>query len=59
MRVCNRCGTEIKLTTNMPNIPRITYFSGNAEASEETVYLCPACRTGFVEWFKSYSLEED
>ena len=58
-KTCNRCGAEIKLTDAMPMTPRIAYFSGNAGAFEETVYMCPACRTGFVEWFRSYSLEED
>ena len=56
---CDRCGTEIKLTDGMLRTPCITYFSGNAGASEEIVYLCSICRKGFVDWFKSYSLEED
>ena len=58
-KCCNRCGTEIKLTEVMPRIPHITYFSGNAGASEDIFYLCPTCRKGFVEWFKSHSLKED
>ena len=56
---CNRCGTEIKLTDVIVRTPRITYFSGNAGASEDTFYLCPTCRRGFTKWFKSHSLEED
>jgi DNA-directed RNA polymerase subunit RPC12/RpoP len=52
-KTCGRCGTEIKLTEDMPWTPRITYFSGNTGASEEIVYLCPICRKGFIDWFKS------
>ncbi len=56
---CDRCGTEINLTVDMPRTPHIIYFSGNNGASGEVVYLCSACRKGFVDWFISYSLEED
>ena len=56
---CNRCGAEIRLPNNILKTPSITYFLGNAGASAETVYLCPACRKGFIEWFISYSFEED
>ena len=56
---CNRCGTEIKLTDVMPMTPRITYFSGNAGASDDILYLCPTCRKNFCEWFKRYNSREE
>ena len=60
-KVCDRCGTEIKLTEDMPKTPRIIYFSGNAEASEVIINMCPTCRKGFIKWFNynRYSHEED
>lgn len=56
LKTCDRCGEEIKLTDVMVRTPHITYFSGNAGASEDTFYMCPTCRKLFTEWFKKHSV---